>query len=444
MAGSLILKHRGGSISSLKVPWRVHDYPEDVPVPGLLFCHPDRPNNLLAMEKGQELWNSSLASKDIVSRFETVELPLPSTFADDVNSHFMKLFMYGNRGYGWYTIYKKEDDADKYVANGSVKFEIEPLITGNLKHSRPYSIHDFEFFRGTIGSEAAASLIPSCSHFDVDTEMLGKGTQGEVFKGYDILTKKIIVMKKLIHPMLLDNGEPREVFFSKNVNHESIRDFQSSLVDENGVRWIVLDHVKRTLNDYIDENNEFNMIERLSIFIQICEAGEHLINEGIIYIDLEPGNVLLTEDSDTWLADLGSSVLMEGSTCKPLDFQSWLPQYAAPEILSKKIHNEKVVSFSTGLMYFVLASKYFPQRQREERMKKFRFLISSPKFAADPKKTWRASKQLYQGFLGDDGFLLDMVNPNFANRLGMNAILKKARELKKAMELKKARELGRP
>ena len=93
---------------------------------------------------------------------------------------------------------------------------------------------------------------------------------------------------------------------------------------------------------------------------EIALALNFLHNEGIIYRDLKPENVILTKSGHIKLTDFGLSKI--GS--KGEDFNTYsfcgTPEYLAPEIIIGRGHSKMVDWWTFGLMIYEMLSGINP------------------------------------------------------------------------------------
>jgi hypothetical protein len=342
----LILRHGVGAVSSLRLPWCADDLKEDLLVPSSLIPKDKQDvENILGYANGSEIWRFPLTPAPVESCFKTLVLPKPSSFQKDSNDYFMQLML--KEKFGWYSIYSKKKKGDLYMLQSTATFLVDQIISENKKPG------ECEFLHGCIDARFASMLSTVSNDYKQDPKRIGKGKQGDAYIGHCISTGKKVLLKKLRQSLIIANGEPREVFFTKNIYDPSLRGMQCHWLDGKGSHWIAMDYEQKTLLEYmVDEKYDYHT--RLSIFICVVQIVKSLKEKGIVYIDLEPENIFVNEDEGTEemiirLGDLGSCELLEdGKNCKPCHFQSWIAQYAAPELTSMKEYNEKAVTFSLG------------------------------------------------------------------------------------------------
>ena len=78
------------------------------------------------------------------------------------------------------------------------------------------------------------------------------------------------------------------------MDHPNIAKVHDGGASENGRPYFVMELVRGVrITDYCDQNS-LSTIERLKLFMQVCQAVQHAHQKGIIHRDLKPSNILVT------------------------------------------------------------------------------------------------------------------------------------------------------
>ena len=151
-------------------------------------------------------------------------------------------------------------------------------------------------------------------------EVLGEGGMGTVYLGEQEHPVRRRVAIKLIKAGPSASNELLSRFQAEQqalalMNHPNIAgEYEANVTDE-GWPYLVMEHVKGApITEYCDEHC-LGTEDRLSLFVQVCDAVQHAHQKGIIHRDLKPSNVLMGELDGKPLPkviDFGVAKAMEG------------------------------------------------------------------------------------------------------------------------------------
>ena len=125
------------------------------------------------------------------------------------------------------------------------------------------------------------------------------------------------------------------------MDHPSIAKVLDAGATETGRPFFVMELVRGIkITDYCDQNN-LSAVQRLNLFIQVCQAVQHAHQKGIIHRDLKPSNILVTVQEDGTAApkiiDFGIAKATAGQTLTDKTlftaFEQFIgtPNYMSPE-----------------------------------------------------------------------------------------------------------------
>ena len=151
------------------------------------------------------------------------------------------------------------------------------------------------------------------SHYEV-LEQLGKGPMGVVYKAYDTVLRRNVVLKFLPEEIRDDSAALlrflREANAAASLNHKNICTIHE--LDRSTVTpFIVMEFLKgQTLRALIAANPFPN--ERVFDFaIQIATGLDFAHKNGIIHRDIKPANIFVTEDDTVKILDFGLAMTMK-------------------------------------------------------------------------------------------------------------------------------------
>jgi serine/threonine-protein kinase len=209
-------------------------------------------------------------------------------------------------------------------------------------------------------------------------EELGQGGMGTVYLAEIAefapgLTRGDQVALKLVHPQLLSTPGffkrfLREAEVGKRIRHENVvRTFDADATESNGktALFLVMEYVEgRTLRDLVADLGVVPEALLREIALQVSAGLAAIHDESIVHRDLKPENVLITDDQQVRIMDLGVAKLQEASIAITREGQfagSFL--YAAPEQFKGGDGGPASDLYSLGAMLYELGTGENPFRR---------------------------------------------------------------------------------
>ncbi|XP_075895982.1 rhodopsin kinase GRK1-like [Nelusetta ayraudi] len=218
---------------------------------------------------------------------------------------------------------------------------------------------------------------PMDTDWFLDFRVLGKGGFGEVSACQMKATGKLYACKKLNKKRLKKRKGYEGAMVEKRILEKVHSRFIVSLAyafqtkEELCLVMTIMNGGDLKYHIYlVDENNPGFSEPRACFYIcQIIQGLEHLHQKRIIYRDLKPENVLLDNDGNVRISDLGLAVeLKEGKTMTK--GYAGTPGYMPPEMLKGEKYDYSVDYFTLGVTLFEFLAAKNPFRNRGEKVER--------------------------------------------------------------------------
>ncbi len=123
------------------------------------------------------------------------------------------------------------------------------------------------------------------------------------------------------------------------LSHPDIARILDGGVGDDGRPYYVMELVEGVRIDAHCESEDLSIVDRLRLFVRVCEAVQSAHRNLVVHRDLKPANILVTPDGDPKLLDFGIAKLLDpeadaesGPDTRPL-VRVLTPDYASPEQL---------------------------------------------------------------------------------------------------------------
>jgi serine/threonine protein kinase len=127
---------------------------------------------------------------------------------------------------------------------------------------------------------------------------------------------------------------------------------------EDGREFLVEDYVEgRDLLSLFEENRDFREDEVVNWAVQICDCLIYIHGKAIVYRDLKPSNVLITDDGSVKLLDFGIARMYQAGKAQDTIIMG-TPGFSPPEQYGKSQTDARSDIFSLGAtMHFLLSRR---------------------------------------------------------------------------------------
>ena len=268
--------------------------------------------------------------------------------------------------------------AESCANDNELKSQVEKL----LRHEK----EALNFLEETLFDGEAqedASLIGTQVGCYRIVERLGRGGMGAVYlaERSDDEYKKDVAIKFIKHSLPLDVVQKQfrtERQILANLDHQNIARLIDGGRTDHGP-YLVMEYVDGEAIDIYAASLRLSTIERLQLFLKVCEAVEYAHRKQVIHRDIKPGNILVNSEGEPKLLDFGIAKLVGRAPSPSKDpTMTWrvmTPEYASPEqILGEPITTSSDI-YSLGAVLYKLLTGRSPYRLRGRDVSQLKELI---------------------------------------------------------------------
>lgn len=207
--------------------------------------------------------------------------------------------------------------------------------------------------------------------YDPATEPLGGGSMGIVYLGYRCKDGMMMAVKRVkdsysSNQMIRDRAKQEASLAFRHQNLVEMIGYCEYAPDK-GPIFLISKYVRgMDIDKYVAERLAGpERIEKICFAIyQVLDALEYIHSRGVVHRDIKPSNIMVEEDSNVRLMDLGIARLNGGNKYSAYGFIG-TPQYAAPEqILRDKAGSVQINAstdiYALGVTFYELLSGINP------------------------------------------------------------------------------------
>lgn len=202
-------------------------------------------------------------------------------------------------------------------------------------------------------------------------EPLGSGAMGTVWRGYRVKTGEQIAVKRVKDefvniPIIRERARLES---SMAFRHQNLIEMIGCCMvyPDKGPIWLLSKFVSgQDIDKFAKQFPDGpQKVETLSRCIcQVLDALEYIHANGIIHRDIKPSNIMVEEESNARLMDLGIARMSGGNKFSQFGFIG-TPQYAAPEQVVRDVNKSLPINAATdiyalGVTFYELLAGYNP------------------------------------------------------------------------------------
>lgn len=170
---------------------------------------------------------------------------------------------------------------------------------------------------------------------------------------------------KLIDPSVVADADRlfnTEVAALARLSHPFIARLYGAGVTEDGIPFVVTEHVDGRRIDHHCRDQGLPIPRRLELFRCVCEAVEYAHRNLLVHLDIKPANILVDSEGHPKLLDFGIAKLLQPLAAQTSDLSSattrlCTPEYASPEQLRGEPVTTAADVFSLGVVLYELITE---------------------------------------------------------------------------------------
>lgn len=201
--------------------------------------------------------------------------------------------------------------------------------------------------------------------YDPTSKPLGSGAMGTVYLGYRCKNGAKMAIKRVKdsfsnNPMIRERAKQEASLAFRHHNLVEMIGY-CEYAPDNGPIFLISKFVSgKDIDKYVAEFiTGTDRVEKIcSAMYQVLDALEYVHSRGVIHRDIKPSNIMIEEDSNVRLMDLGIARMNGGNKFSAYGFIG-TPQYAAPEqVLRDKAGNVQINAstdlYALGITFYEL------------------------------------------------------------------------------------------
>lgn len=200
------------------------------------------------------------------------------------------------------------------------------------------------------------------SHYRI-LEKLGEGGMGVVYKALDTTLGRTVALKFISASAATDESMKqrlmREAKACAALNHPNITTVYEFVQTEEH-EFIAIEFIEGKTLDKVLEKKQFELVEALTLALQLLDGVEAAHRKGIIHRDLKASNIMLDADGRAKIMDFGLAKLAQGSLLTQAGSTVGTAAYMSPEQARGEETDHRTDIYSLGVVLYQVLTGQLP------------------------------------------------------------------------------------
>ncbi|KAA8540643.1 hypothetical protein F0562_024438 [Nyssa sinensis] len=248
------------------------------------------------------------------------------------------------------------------------------------------TIQGWPSWLSAVAGDAIKDWTPRRANTFEKLDKIGQGTYSNVYKARDLITGKIVALKKV----RFDNLEPesvkfmaREILVLRKLNHPNVIKLEGLVTSRMSCSlYLVFEYMEHDLSGLAAvQGVKFTEPQVKCYMKQLLSGLEHCHNHGVLHRDIKGSNLLIDNEGNLKIADFGLASFYDPDHKQPMTSRVVTLWYRSPELLlGATYYGVGVDLWSAGcILAELLAGKpIMPGRTEVEQLHKIFKLCGSP------------------------------------------------------------------
>ena len=199
-------------------------------------------------------------------------------------------------------------------------------------------------------------------------EKIGSGGMGSVYRAWDEQTGQIVAVKILTREFGLDPQAverfKREAIIMSRLRHQNIVKCYGT-GDDNGRLYIAMEYVDGIdLGKILKTTGRLELAPSVTVARALAEALRYVHDQGLVRIDIKPGNIMLNKNGNIYLMDFGiakqASIKGESQSLTLAGAIVGTPFYMSPEQFQDLAIDARSDIYSFGIVFYEMLTGQLP------------------------------------------------------------------------------------